>query len=136
MTKEEFLKDLIDYYSVNPLERRNGSEPYCTYAPKTTLTEGCAIGRHLQGTFEEKKTWDKIDASYTDIVKELLNEDTEIKDLRPEWMKAMDINFLQNCQGLHDSGSCWTDEGLSEYGKVRVNDIISFYDLEMEPYEV
>ena len=119
MTPQELLQDTIAYYSVNPAERRCRSLYSCNYSPikiNKPLSEGCAIGRHLD---EDVKI--KFD-NYYDI-KSINFEYPDIFALAPQWMQDMDIDFLQAIQNLHDYSDYWGETGLSEFGKERVDEI-------------
>ena len=120
MTPLELLNDTIAYYSVNPAERRCQANGSCCYSPKTNYiptSDGCAIGRHLDGDVKEK--FDFRGGSIYSIKKNVL----ELFALAPQWMQDMHIYFLQDIQGLHDNPDYWNETGLSEEGKERVDEI-------------
>lgn len=133
MTKEEFLLDMLDYYTVDPEGRRCNSEAGCYYSPETigkTTSEGCAIGRKLDREFANRldEEWDG-GISVQDIIK-------TYPDF-PEYMYEFDINFLSECQELHDMPYNWDFDftGLSTVGKKSVESMIQKFDLDKSKFE-
>lgn len=133
MTQEEYLLDTLEYYSVDPINRRCISESIeigCRYSPVTIkkegLSEGCGIGRKLSP--EAALEWDKLGT--TTIYRIFLRP--EMKVLAPEWMQEMDVDFLSDIQRLHDVSYNWCDKGLSNYGKASLVSIIISYELNKE----
>ena len=140
MTQLEYLLDTLEYYSVNPKERRSfilteQGRPICKYAPVKETSEGCAIGRKLTGTTEQKQAWDKSCASYMSIVSTYLNPINDIVDIRPEWMKDMSPRFLQELQRFHDTKLNWASVGLTREGKYNLKSILEEYAIPMGPFE-
>jgi hypothetical protein len=129
LTKEEFLKSTIDYYSADPANRRcTSAVDRCYYSPEHAnkpTSEGCAIGRHLTSE-EGKKMWD--DANLT--IDELAT-DPDYKGYMPEWMQALPRRFLAGVQSLHDNRHNWDATGLTDRGKRSVNSIIRLYKLNL-----
>lgn len=134
MNKTDFLLDMLNYYSVAPNDRRNGiAGQSCKYAPIKETSEGCAIGRHLIGTVEEKKSWDNLaDSSFANIRKMIA--DGECKDLQPEWMKLLPSEFLNTCQGFHDRRYNWDENGLNYEGQTNLLNIIKLYGLDEDSF--
>jgi hypothetical protein len=103
-SKENYLVDLLDYYSVSPEERRCVGSPQCFYSPITLnklTSEGCAIGRNM--TPENAKKLDELEPDgmwYSDCV-------TKYRELFPKEMLLLNTMFLQRCQGFHDDGDNW-----------------------------
>ena len=122
MTPQELLEDTITYYSVNPNKRRcqvNGSG--CRYSPKTIkkpTSEGCAIGRHLDGDVKRK-----FDVSSYGSISMIARFNKDVFALAPQWMQDIDIDFLMDIQGLHDYFDYWNEAGLSQEGKEYVEQI-------------
>lgn len=131
MTKEQLLQSTIDYYGVDPENRRCFKDGNCKYSPKTAgkqgLSEGCAIGRHLSPKVQ--KAFDNFSGNSYSIIDIMAKE--EMKKLLPEWMQEMPVGFLSSVQVLHDKSSSWGAKGLSNVGKQRVNRIIEEYKLSM-----
>ena len=131
MTELELLEDTIKYYSENP-ERRCVNVKSCYYSPitanKESISEGCAIGRHLDKDFALQI--DKLDSNdkfYGDsgIIKVLsfMLKEEENKSKFPDWMLKMSPDFLSEIQGLHDVNSNWDKNGLTQEGLEYVNEI-------------
>jgi hypothetical protein len=122
MTELELLEDTIKYYSENT-ERRCVNVKSCYYSPITAhkegISEGCAIGRHLDKDFalQIDKYDDDFDGDSGIIqVLSVMLEEEENKSKFPDWMLKMNPNFLQDIQGLHDANSNWDKNGLSQEG--------------------
>lgn len=140
MTQLEYLLDTLEYYSVDPEKRRSfiliePGRQSCKYAPVKETSEGCAIGRKLIGTTEQKQAWDKSYASYMGIVGTYLGPINDVVDIRPEWMKDMSMNFLQELQRFHDNKSNWADVGLTREGKYNLKSILEEYAIPVYPFE-
>lgn len=118
MTELELLEDTVKYYSEDI--RRRCKRTNCTYSPITVgkegISEGCAIGRHLDKDFALEI--DNLDLSCSGIMAVL--EETD-KSRFPEWMLKMKPNFLEHLQDLHDRDFYWNEKGLSEEGINCVN---------------
>ena len=120
--REELLNSTIQYYSVNPSERRNivyGKNEVgkiyreeCKFTPLHPLTEGCALGR-----FYPKEKQDELDFldSNEDALKMINNQGV---------LENLDTEFLYLIQDLHDIGSYWNSTGLSNYGMTQVEYIV------------
>ncbi len=130
MNKEEFLLDMLDYYTVDPEGRRCRDENNCYYSPETVhkpTSEGCAIGRHLNADLA--KQLDDEKAGYIiDVF------DVHINDL-PEWMLTVGEQFLSSCQTLHDSNIYWTDNELTYEGRRQLKFIVMQHDLDLSKFE-
>ena len=128
MTPLELLNDTIAYYSVNPAERRCISiYGACSYSPSTShipTSEGCAIGRHLDGDVKRK-----FDVSSYGSISMMSKYNKDVFALAPQWMQDMDIHFLEDIQGLHDKSDYWNETGLNEMGKGRVKQIKNKFGL-------
>lgn len=126
MTPEEFLLDTLEYYCQNPKRRctaENGS--LCQYDPIKLHrgdTEGCAIGRKLSKIAREK--YGIQNCSIDEIF-----DSPELKEMAPEWMQEMNIEFLVSMQKLHDDRNNWHSEGLSPEGIRLIHFIIDRYGL-------
>lgn len=133
MTEQELLQSTIDYYSVDPKNRRcsDDTQRICNYYPGNTgkikLSEGCAIGRHLS-----EKIQRELDSLKYPGISVILTTDKKL--LLPEWMQNMDSWFLTDIQNLHDDKYNWEDIGLSEKGRQMVEGIIKKYNLQLVTY--
>ncbi len=133
MNKEEFLLDMLDYYTVDPEGRRCNSEAGCYYSPETigkTTSEGCAIGRKLNTDFANRldEEWDGGIG-----ISEIINDYPDF----PDYMYDFDINFLSECQELHDMPYNWdfNSIGLSTVGKKLVERMIEKFNLDKSKFE-
>ena len=129
MTELELLEDTIKYYSENP-ERRCVNTVSCYYSPitanKESISEGCAIGRHLDKDFALQI--DKDDADFDGdsgiiTVLSVMLEKEENKSKFPDWMLKMNPSFLSEIQGLHDAKSHWDKNGLTQEGLEYIKEI-------------
>lgn len=120
-TKEEFLVDMLDYYTVDPINRRafDRELEYCVYYP-IEQSEGCAIGRCLP-----KELTMKMQGTIDYII------DNELCNL-PEWMTNLGADFLQKVQELHDRKHNWKETGLSKKGIKNLRTIIKKFGLNPE----
>lgn len=110
----EFLQGTVDYYSVNPLERRCIDNGACMYSPKSVKkegkSEGCAIGRHL----DSRLAWELDEEnSNTDCS---VNEE-HIFERLPKELQELGKDFLFDVQSFHDIDINWNKHGLSSTGQ-------------------
>ena len=123
MTELELLEDTIKYYSENT-ERRCSSEDGCYYSPitigKEGISDGCAIGRHLDKEFalQIDKDYDELNIKSLMKSKFIGNEDKF-----PDWMIKMKLDFLVSLQNLHDDNLYWDKNGLTQEGFEYVKEI-------------
>lgn len=134
MTKEAFLLDGLEYYSVDPGKRRClnstiavGSNR-CKYSPKSidlSTSEGCMIGRKLEPALALE--WDKI---YNAMGIISIPEKTI-----PCWMLSLGRLFLSSCQDLHDCSGNWTETGLSSEGAQKLFHLIKDHHLDITQFQ-
>lgn len=138
MTKEEIIKETIEWYSVPG--RRSKESSFVTDAPACKyLSENgnmCAVGRvlipeSLQKVKELQNTADlhtmaenfgdeiQVDHFYTYSIDKLLKEE----------YRGHEIEFWSSLQNLHDCDHHWTDKGLSFTGEGYVNNMCQLYNL-------
>lgn len=127
-TKEGFLLDMLEYYTTDTNRRCIGGS--CYYSPvnagKEGVSEGCAIGRHLDS--ETQLLCD--DSTYSSITE--LNRLTTIE--LPKWFKKLSVIFLQSIQNLHDVNYYWCSTGLSINGKSKVEELVEMYELNLSKF--
>lgn len=129
-SKENFLVDMLEYYSYDPDARRNINENGCQYAPLDSNTEGCAIGRHLPLELARKfDHWHVSQKFQSAGIMDVPEEEL------PENLKFLGIHFLEQVQQLHDGNEFWSQKGLSASGKIMLEDIIKFSKLFRNPFE-
>lgn len=125
-TREELLLKLINRQTPMAFDINDG----CTYSHD--VNGGCAIG---------------CDISYK-LSKELsgLGGIETVQEKLPRRLLKMGKNFLTDIQNIHDGQTSWIDDekatkgkdGLvwSESGKLKINVIISKYNLKLKPLKI
>lgn len=136
MTNEEFLLNTLDYYS-SDLNRRctSSTEPYtssgCKYSPvnanKEGVSDGCAIGRWIK-TEELKQEWDRLGVSTYYLLKE------RKQDLKEE-VHNVYVDLMVHAQGLHDYSGNWKEGGLTEEGKITLENTITRFKLDEKLFD-
>lgn len=120
MTKEEFLLDMLDYYTTD-VSRRAIQKGVCVY--KTTDGRKCAIGRHIN------------DEKYDPLIEGcVITINGPVINCLNENIKSIDTVFLRNVQKLHDSELNWDKNKLSEYGKDQLHEIIIHNNLDKSKF--
>jgi len=109
------LEDTIKFFNSENRAEYNGK---CTY--HTEDGRGCAIGRLIP----DKELCKKFDAL----------EDSPVYEERvfsnlPDNVKEYGKFFLSELQKLHDHTECWSINGLSSIGEVKVQKIKHAFDL-------
>lgn len=118
-TKLEIIEETANFYT---LKNRgwNESAKSCEYLTK----EGnmCAVGRCLMNALD-------IPSAYIDSgIKELSElHDDGVDGLLKEEYRGHNDDFWMDLQNLHDNASMWTDTGLSEKGKEKVELLKELY---------
>ena len=114
----EVLEDTINYYSVDPVNRRSSFNNKTFYYKNGN---SCAVGRYII----DVKNFIKINEIYnTDPVKSLF-ESFGFDILKNEVSDLVDIKFWNLIQSLHDTSDYWNDNGLSELGLEKKENIIN-----------
>lgn len=118
------LQDVISTFSPDPKEYRSiCNKNSCLYNPPKNkpLSPGCVIGQYM-----DIETASKLEGH--GLIQCILN--SKLKELLPEWMQEMSIDFLQRIQNLHDYNRFWNENlGLSEKGIDYVKEICNDYSL-------
>lgn len=112
MTRKQFLYDLIEFYSNNP--RAIDSDGTCKYRLNGLK---CAIGRYIP------------DSLYNPNIEGPVNELPE--GILPKEIEELGINFLEDCQSLHDQRQFWQKgeytlnqlsyEGMQKVDTIRID---------------
>lgn len=116
--REDLLNDTIQYYSVNPNERRSVSDKdryTCFYSQKNSKkphSNGCAIGRYHSEEWKLKA--DDLQNAHEPFQK--IIEDSTLNNFNTD--------FLEAIQQLHDENVNWNSTGLSPIGFKFVDAII------------
>ncbi len=112
MTRKEFLDDMVAFYSED-VNRRAVESGACCY--RTRDGRKCAIGRYI------------LDELYNDSIegKNALHCNFSSNGMLPLSITSLGIYFLRQVQALHDSSGYWDENGLSEAGKEKYDEIVS-----------
>lgn len=111
--RKKHLDSRLAVYLADPKQRaaNPGEMPSCLY--RASGGRKCFIGQDIpdevyKASFEQMSISQVINMLPVDI--------QELGDL-----------FLHRCQQLHDNYVNWTDEGLSDMGRLDYNDIVSIF---------
>lgn len=135
MTKESFLLDTLEYYSMD-VKRRCTNGLFCRYSPISigkTYKEsaGCGIGRKLKRSVAEE-----LDKCGACSIREVIIDYPILFELSPKWMQKMEKEFLTAIQTLHDRYQNWNKRrGLSKIGRKFVREIIGEFNLNKELFK-
>lgn len=116
------LEDTISYFnSSNRCIDNRGDKKGCAYSPLTFQrtyqdSEGCAVGR----LFEEEDAL-KLDSFDCDGTIYDCLDNNRGKEI-PTFFHKNKV-FFTHLQSFHDIGSNWQKDGISERGKIRVEEI-------------
>ena len=125
-SKEEYLLDMLEYYTPDPTNRRAIFGTACVYKP-TQTSDGCAIGRRLP-----LEVVDKIPFMAT--VKHIIPLAKKLNI--PNWMVNLGTDFLYSVQRLHDFKDNWNSRsGLSYHGRNSLIAIIRDNNLDGKLFE-
>lgn len=100
-----YIDDVVAHYNSNNRALQEMSTFRCQYSP-TPTSDGCAIGRRLS-----EETLALIAPANMAVVA----RGVFIK--LPTWMQQLGQDFLSAVQSLHDQGSYWDENGITESGK-------------------
>ena len=113
------LKETVDYYSVDPVNRRSlspgGSQ--CLYSPHAK-SQGCAIGRLVSKELAKYFDGDSPAIS-TPVVDDVFHE-------LPIDLQKLGLAYLVELQVFHDSHLFWNTKGLTIEGTHQLNSIRSW----------
>lgn len=105
----DFLNETVSYYSED-ISRRSISNSFsCEYL--TDDGKMCAIGRHIPKN------------KYNKSIENLTVNSDEVFSLLPKRIKNLGQFFLCHIQTLHDSDECWDENGITETGYEKINNI-------------
>jgi len=129
--QEGFLLDALEYYCQDPEKRRcTMITGECFYAPISSHTEGCMIGRKLP--LGIATTLDSLAGTFSSTG----ISNSYVFELIPEELKELTVDFLNICQQLHDGGFHWNLEGLTDLGKQMLKlEIINRFNLNESKFE-
>lgn len=115
MTKHEIIDETVEYYSIDPKNRRGISKNglTCVYYTETQgIIKMCAVGRCLIDP--------KVFASSLSSVSHVLKDNDQ---LLKEQYRGHPIKFWLDIQYLHDWNSYWDEVGLTEAGRYKVKEL-------------
>ena len=105
------VDDTVKFYSEDPSRRSRDDEGFCYYTDYNG--NHCAVGRHLPENILKK------------VKQESLSADALIDKYytKTGTLKGLGRIFWSGLQSIHDEDGNWTPEGLSDHGKINVEDI-------------
>lgn len=132
INKELFLLEGLTYFCKNPSKNRCEVAGSCRYS-KTSLSEGCFIGRHLDDDLCKKI--DPYGIQVCGILSDSINPDVSFYNLIPKWINKENKDFLSSCQNLHDLCDNWVSDGLSKLGMRNLILIIEKFDIDIDKFK-
>ena len=112
---QDILKETVDYYNEDPVNRRSITEDGdCMY---TWGKQHCAVGRFLKEEYQDE-TWD----GNNDSVNELCEHNENYGGFDIDWClvdraQGLDADFWTRLQNIHDTVGYWKKRGLTDRGK-------------------
>jgi hypothetical protein len=111
--RREFLEEMVEHFSNNPRAMNNQGD--CVYS--RDINGGCAIGRKMSADLA--KEFDLIGNGIGVRI-----SDCQLFDRLPPELSVLGVDFLTECQDMHDYSDNWKSGGLSDYGQTNLNSII------------
>ena len=111
---QEILKDTVDYYRVDPLNRRSlDDDGNCMY---TWGDKHCAVGRYLKPEYQ-KENWPDNGMSAYELAE--YSDDYSIDQFLVDKAHGLDVTFWRDLQDIHDTPGYWLDlpSELTDRGK-------------------
>jgi hypothetical protein len=134
MTKEEILKETIEFYSVpgrRAVVMHNDIQNGCYYL--SPEGNNCAVGRCMT----KKAIDDLIEAERLQETIAMLSKDEfnlGIDHLLEERYHGHELRFWRLLQGLHDTQDCWDENGLTLTGRKQVNHMVNEFEMSQALY--
>ena len=113
---QDILKDTIDYYREDPVNRRSvDKDGNCKYTWGNTH---CAIGRYLKEEYQ-RENWTENDMSVNELSS--YSDRMSIDYFLVEKVHGLDLDFWTRLQDMHDRISYWEKwhehrDGVGKYG--------------------
>lgn len=117
----KMLNEVVEYFSADPIPRRNANDLNCQYKPFKSTSKGCAIGMYIEDVEIQKEM---------DIIGPIKFIVKDKPQLLPKWMLELGGDFLSEVQQLHDGQSYWNRHGLTPLGETIVSRIKDKYGLD------
>lgn len=110
MTAIELIDETVEYYSQDTSRRAVDEDDFCSYKKKGKM---CAVGRCIL-----KKQNTKLTGSAKNINRcgKMIN----LEDILKTKYKGFPMDLWMDLQAIHDVSRYWDADGLSEFGKDRV----------------
>ena len=109
--RKKFLEETIAYYSADT-NRRATIKGSCAYNIKN---KKCAIGRHIP------------DECYNPIIENKSAKHTDVMARIKLEVLCLGKEFLNDVQSLHDINASWNDEGMTPFGKSRIDAVLYWH---------
>ena len=101
---QDILKDTIDYYNEDPVNRRSVTEDGdCMY---TWGKKHCAVGRLFRKEYQDE-TWENNNMSVNELCQRADDGEWNIDWCLRDDVHGLNADFWKNLQDFHDSHSCW-----------------------------
>ena len=137
-TKEEILKETIEFYTHNP-RAYNEKDKICVYRTEEGVM--CAVGRCIDTSNPDNERYFDVLGSVETLTYEIKYDPSEpyrsaYGDMTLDTILAPEYHghsrsFWNDVQQLHDLDEYWTADGLSSRGRDRVNALAIVYDLSL-----
>ena len=112
---QEILKDTVDYYREDPLNRRSvDDDGNCMY---TWGDKHCAVGRYLKPEYQ-KENWPDNGMSAYELAE--YSDDYSIDEFLVDKAHGLDVQFWRDLQDIHDTVGYWEEwhehgDGVRDY---------------------
>lgn len=110
-----WIDHVAGFYNTGNRSLHVYSSDACVYAA-SERSPGCAIGKEdpIFAQFD--------DADNSSSIKSVFQyEQVTGKTIVPDWMRDFGATFLQAIQDLHDNADNWNENGLTAFGRERVD---------------
>ena len=109
---QDILKDTVDYYREDPLNRRSVDEDgNCMY---TWGDKHCAVGRYLKPEYQ-KENWPDNGMSAYELAE--YSDDYSIDQFLVDKAHGLDVQFWRDLQDIHDIVGYWEEYDEHEDGR-------------------
>lgn len=128
LTKEEIINETVAFYSADVTRRSSNGDKYGSNGCKYNHENGnhCAVGRLLLPKYQNQGVKLKGNTSTVGCFMDEHKLKTIDEALQKPY-RGHKLDFWRSLQTLHDNGSNWQNDGLTEKGQVRVEDIKENY---------
>lgn len=121
--RQEFLDEMISFYSQDPVGRRSiGVDNNCYYRHPYEDRK-CSIGRYIPDDKYDKN----IEGKNVTVLMNSYNGRATFPNVLPMEIQNLGAYFLRQVQSIHDSNESWNNRGLINEGLSRKNYIENNY---------